>query len=109
MTRAETRWDEEEPCFRDVAQHLALLYATMPSSAPLQPQLQPQQQEQPQQPPQPQQAMLAAGRHAATHVLQHSIFPACQLALDAPRSFADEHTIVELACLQNLYKIFERC
>ena len=97
----ETRWDEEELCFRDVAQHLAALYARTP----------------PRSVAAAAEAAAAAGegaptpddRHPATKVLQRSVFPAIQSALDPPHKFADDQTVVELACLQNLYKIFERC
>lgn len=41
--------------------------------------------------------------------IQHVLFPAMKLFLKPPMHMANDGTAVQLACLENLYKIFERC
>lgn len=44
------------------------------------------------------------------YIIQHYIFPACKIYLDYPPSaFMSDGTIIEIANLSNLFKIFERC
>ena len=40
--------------------------------------------------------------------IEHSLFPATR-NLVVPQWFVDEGVIFEVACLENLYKTFERC
>ena len=44
-------------------------------------------------------------------VIQNVLFPRFRSALEftPPRRFANDGTVVEIAALENLYKIFERC
>ena len=39
----------------------------------------------------------------------HVILPACRAALTPPAKLARSHHVVQLACTEQLYKIFERC
>lgn len=41
--------------------------------------------------------------------IQHVLFPAMKLFLKPPNHMANDGTVVQVACLENLYKIFERC
>ncbi|KAG0627652.1 hypothetical protein M758_2G218500 [Ceratodon purpureus] len=41
--------------------------------------------------------------------IQHVLFPAMKLFLKPPSHMANDGTAVQVACLENLYKIFERC
>eukprot|EP00899_Mesostigma_viride_P028828 jgi/Mesvir1/912/Mv17473-RA.2 len=42
-------------------------------------------------------------------VVQYVLFPAMRLFLKPPISMATDGTVVQVACLEKLYKIFERC
>ncbi|CAM9555150.1 unnamed protein product [Laminaria digitata] len=46
---------------------------------------------------------------AATSVVQHVLYPAFRWALMPPKTFAADGTVMQLACLERLYKVFERC
>jgi len=41
--------------------------------------------------------------------IQHILFPALKLFLKPPNHMANDGTAIQIACLENLYKIFERC
>ncbi|CAM6089478.1 unnamed protein product [Calypogeia fissa] len=41
--------------------------------------------------------------------IQHVFFPAMKLFLSPPRHMANDGTVVRVAYLENLYKVFERC
>ena len=45
----------------------------------------------------------------AAEILQYLWFPAFRMYLIPPRDFASDSTIMEIACLERLYKVFERC
>jgi hypothetical protein len=79
----EVNWEEEEPCFENVAHALARWYAEVryPSNP---------------------------GRAAL--VLEHVVFPAAKSAVFyPPGDLNDASVLVPVACLTQLYKIFERC
>ena len=44
-----------------------------------------------------------------SRALEHTLFPAIRQWLVAPRQYANEGVFVEVACLERLYRIFERC
>ena len=46
---------------------------------------------------------------AADAMLRHTLFPAFRRLLMPPREFATERTVVQLASLDRLYRVFERC
>ena len=46
---------------------------------------------------------------SAGHLLRTLVLPACRLALTPPRRFREDNTFREVACVQQLYRIFERC
>lgn len=41
--------------------------------------------------------------------IEHVLFPAIKLFLKPPKHMATDGTAIQVACLENLYKIFERC
>ncbi|GLJ54312.1 hypothetical protein SUGI_1165300 [Cryptomeria japonica] len=41
--------------------------------------------------------------------IQHILFPSLKLFLKPPKEMASDGTFVQVACLENLFKIFERC
>jgi DNA mismatch repair protein MLH1 len=41
--------------------------------------------------------------------IQHILFPAMKLFLKPPNHLANDGSVIQIACLENLYKIFERC
>ncbi|KAI5069224.1 hypothetical protein GOP47_0015525 [Adiantum capillus-veneris] len=41
--------------------------------------------------------------------IEHVLFPALRLFLKPPKHMATDGTAVQVACLENLYRIFERC
>ncbi|KAL3693116.1 hypothetical protein R1sor_006767 [Riccia sorocarpa] len=41
--------------------------------------------------------------------IQHVLFPAMKLFLKPPRKMAKDGSAIQIACLEQLYKIFERC
>lgn len=45
----------------------------------------------------------------AAEVVQHTLYPAFRHYLVPPRDFAGDSTVMQVACLEKLYKIFERC
>ncbi|KAG7391036.1 DNA mismatch repair protein [Phytophthora pseudosyringae] len=79
----EVNWEEEGPCFESVAQVLARWYGEV------------------RYPGHPERQAL---------VLEHVLFPATKAATFCPpNELNDTQLITPVACLTNLYKIFERC
>ena len=79
----EVNWEDEELCFDSVAQVLARWYGEM------------------RYPGNPEREAL---------VLEHVLFPATKTAAFCPpRALNSAHVLAPVACLTNLYKIFERC
>ena len=79
----DTDWDREKPCFAAVAQHLGDMYALQ---------------------------LPAAGfeqRHE--WVVQHVLLPAMRSQMHPPAVFASDGTFMQVACLEQLYRVFERC
>eukprot|EP00954_Amorphochlora_amoebiformis_P003734 289757-Amorphochlora_amoeboformis.AAC.1 len=90
----DVNWSEEKPCFQGIADELALFY------------------------------QIEGGRyldHSITYsahkkqhislkwVIQHTILPAMSYDFHPPRSLEGAGCTIQVACLEELYKIFERC
>ncbi|KAF4316679.1 hypothetical protein BBO99_00008525 [Phytophthora kernoviae] len=79
----EVSWEEEEPCFENVAQILARWYGEV---------------------------RYPGNSEREALVLEHVLFPAAREAsFCPPNELNDAQLITPVACLTNLYKIFERC
>ncbi|KAK1945721.1 DNA mismatch repair protein Mlh1 [Phytophthora citrophthora] len=79
----EVNWEEEEPCFENVAQVLARWYGEM---------------------------RYPGNSEREALVLEHVLFPATKATTFCPSNeLNDTQLITPVACLTNLYKIFERC
>eukprot|EP00656_Telonema_subtile_P025407 TRINITY_DN27482_c0_g1_i3.p1 TRINITY_DN27482_c0_g1~~TRINITY_DN27482_c0_g1_i3.p1 ORF type:complete len:394 (-),score=49.16 TRINITY_DN27482_c0_g1_i3:265-1446(-) len=84
----EVNWLEEEPCFHDIASQLATFYSSCLSSE--------------------------TGEHGAvsnahSRLVQHVIFPGVKQTLIPSSTLGSDGSLIEVACLQKLFKIFERC
>jgi DNA mismatch repair protein MLH1 len=82
----QTCWTEEKPCFSDVADHLARCYAWRAHAG-------------------------AAEQEAARHAwsVENVLFPALRSHFRPPAAFATDGTVLQVACLEQLYRVFERC
>jgi len=110
----DTNWEVEQPCFSDIATTLATFYAALPppvvfpspptttttsssssssssSATPTKPK--------PRSPLDP----------AALAIVQHTFFPAMQSYLKLPDALSRDGTIMQVAELDKLYRVFERC
>jgi DNA mismatch repair protein MLH1 len=97
-------WAREKQCFASLAQVLASFYAELPPPLP------------------PADAARADAAAAAAHELAHrkdpasayfaleaTLFPALRKGLAPPAKLAAHHHVVQLACTEQLYRVFERC
>jgi len=85
----EVDWTEEKPCLRGIVEELALFYQ-LPVV------LDGDEDE-------------ASGCNSRAWIVENVLFPALRTEFSAPRKFARDRTIVQIACLEKLYKVFERC
>jgi len=120
-------WKTEKPCFRGVCEELASFYSVQPglhlhARRPL--------------PPAVEDALAAIPSDSAAVAgselssaepsnisaqqsqpasgdlkwqIQHVLYPALRTSFTPPKHHASDGSIVEIASLDNLYKIFERC
>ncbi|KND03473.1 DNA mismatch repair protein MutL [Spizellomyces punctatus DAOM BR117] len=121
---SEVDWDAEKPCFEGFSRELGLLYALEPS-IPLEPSsgwndgdeqghhhtvpmviglADRSKSSQGDSSKQANEAMAAY-----RWVVQHVVFPALKEHFVAPQAMAGDGTIVQLANLPDLYRVFERC
>lgn len=85
-----TDWENEMNCFADVCKELALFYSELPKDE------------------------LGCGSATvlcsrAKEVLLSQLIPAVQAYLLPPKEFMSDGTVVQVAALEQLYKVFERC
>ena len=99
-------WQYEHECFETIARQLSEFYVPRPPN----PQAQSQVQE------------GSAGSEGSADksswkktiqtyewTIQHVLFPNVRTLLYPPTSYASDGTFVQIAALENLYKVFERC
>ena len=84
---SEVNWSEEEPCFEGIITELAEFCSIQPAIAERQ----------------------ATVREAHLNDIQHRIFPWLKRRLLPPHEFASDSSLIQVACLEKLYQIFERC
>jgi len=92
---SEVDWDQERACFEGVALELASAYCQLPEAAK-------ENQE-------PKDVTPAPVPPGAADVIQNLLFPAFRHYLVPPRDFTSETMVMQVACLEKLYKVFERC
>ncbi|GAX18029.1 DNA mismatch repair protein MLH1 [Fistulifera solaris] len=73
-------WSEEKPCFDGICRELGWFYAELPLK-----------------------------EDAISSFVRHTLFPALCTLMVVPRSYVDEGGMITLTCLDNLYRVFERC
>lgn len=78
----EVEWSAEQQCFRNICRETAMFYCKM---NPVQ------------------------GTHDWKYITEHVLYPAIKESLLPPKHFAHDSTILQIASLPNLYKVFERC
>jgi DNA mismatch repair ATPase MutL len=92
-------WTDETECFRTVSLCLAELYGTLATTRPLVIDA----------------TSVAAGdafpplTGEASEMLRTLIYPALRKYLIPHRARSKDHTVVQIAALEQLYKVFERC
>jgi len=83
----EVNWNEEESCFEGIAMEVAEFCSIQPAVGEGQ----------------------AVVREEIAEEIQHRIFPWLKKRLLPPHEFASDSTLIQVACLEKLYQIFERC
>jgi DNA mismatch repair protein MutL len=73
-------WSEEKPCFDNICRELGWFYAELPLN-----------------------------EDEISRFVRHTLFPALSTLMVVHRSYVDEGGMITLTCLDNLYRIFERC
>lgn len=109
-------WTQEQQCFEDVARELANFYclSNFPASvknSTSKNSSQPDSQEDGDDGKKDSEAP-ASSEFDDTSLLwtiQHVFFDALRISFFPPATFANDGTVIQIACLTNLYKIFERC
>ena len=85
----EVDWTAEQACFASIARELAFLFQVQPgffwSAAP------------------------AADEPTLQWITQHILYPSMRLNFTVPAAHLADGALVQVACLESLYKIFERC
>ena len=92
----EVEWESEKECFESFVQETARFYSCreVPGRSP----------------------RFDVGQHGAgdqghswQHVVEHVLYPAIKKTLLPPRECLNDKTIIQVANLPDLYKVFERC
>jgi len=110
----EVEWEYEVECFEGIARQIADFYCVQPESVYTDdPNFKPMTYQQPtttskpdDRPPPPPDS---TDGHSAEWIVQHTVFPHLRKNFFPPKGFSNDGTIIQIAQLENLYKIFERC
>ncbi|CAE7251522.1 MLH1, partial [Symbiodinium sp. KB8] len=112
-------WEDEKGCFQTVAAVLAELYARVPSI--------PRFTDEPfERPPASGGSRVEAATKAlraedeellklrrqpgsALWVVEQVLWPAFRFGLTPSRALAEDHNVIQIACTEQLYRVFERC
>ncbi|KAJ3286074.1 DNA mismatch repair protein [Borealophlyctis nickersoniae] len=110
---SEVDWDEEKRCFETFSRELAAFYAVEP---PVEPEVDRSAADVPTESAADPgststDAASPLSKEAAEYrwMIEHVLFPAFQKHLVAPQSMAENGTVLQLANLPDLYRVFERC
>jgi len=86
-------WQDEQRCFQTISQELAEFYSFRP----------PQRKDLT-----PSATSEINDEQSYMWKVEHVLFPALR-NFDPPKEFSNDGTVIQVACLDRLYKIFERC
>ena len=98
-------WDSEEPCFRSFAQECSRFYAFKPDPF----QADDNSCEDDNEGIDATMAKLSSSCHSWQWTVEHVLFPAFRTGLMPPSRFSEDGTLLQIANLPDLYKVFERC
>ena len=100
---AQVEWDFERECMESISREIAAFYA-LPEVEGWTEEDTSHHGDLPEAPKAP-----FGGGGALSFLMQHALLPACRLYLDPPPSMAQDGSVLEIARLEDLYKVFERC
>ncbi|KAL6074310.1 DNA mismatch repair protein [Balamuthia mandrillaris] len=111
-------WEEEQNCFDSVSRELAAFYSIKPREEDIFPSSSSMETTNEMENGSPSSSSASSSsasssdegndRHSFEWRIEHVIFPALRSFLP-PRKFCNDGTVIQIAQLENLYKIFERC
>ena len=101
---SEVDWEDEQPCFETISAELANAYCVLPQDPDAEDFSDESADADPAN-PDPAEPVYPP----AAEVVQHTLYPAFRHYLVPPRDFAGDSTVMQVACLEKLFKIFERC
>lgn len=78
----EVNWKKEQLCFQNICRETARLFSHITSKHET---------------------------HDWKYITEHVLYPAIKESLLPPKHFAHDSTILQIASLPDLYKVFERC
>jgi DNA mismatch repair protein MLH1 len=97
---SKVNWQEEKPCFHDICHELAQFYSLHPGSFDM---------------IDPNELSTQSNITSSTlttdlsHLIEHTLFPAFRSHFLPGTRHAADGTVIQIACLPDLYKVFERC
>jgi len=98
-------WDSEVECFESVTKEISALYMIQPETDFYLHLYQKNEEKDEQK----QKTSREKSINALKTIIEQSLFPTLRLSFIPPKHFAHDGTITQVASLENLYKIFERC
>ena len=98
-------WDSEEPCFRSFAQECSRFYAFKPDPF----QNGDNSSEDDNERNDATMATPSPSNRSWQWTVEHVLFPAFRTGLMPPSRFSEDGTLLQIANLPDLYKVFERC
>ncbi|XP_071802994.1 DNA mismatch repair protein Mlh1-like isoform X1 [Asterias amurensis] len=100
----EVDWDEEEDCFKSFAKETGLFYSIHKNIR-----LKERDEKQDQESSAPSSTESTMPSYNWRWTIEHIIYPAFKSILLPPKSSAEDASVLQIANLPDLYKVFERC
>ncbi|XP_048367710.1 DNA mismatch repair protein Mlh1 [Sphaerodactylus townsendi] len=94
----EVNWDEEKECFESLSKECAMFYSIRKQYIMDESDLNTQQDDE-----------SGSSTHTWKWTVEHVLYKAFRTYLMTPKNFTEDGTILQLANLPDLYKVFERC
>jgi DNA mismatch repair protein MLH1 len=88
----EVNWNDERACFENIAQELALFYQVQPGMYLS-----------------PTSASSGGASERISQLVELQLLPQMRFNFSVPSAHSSDGSLVQIACLEQLYKIFERC